>query len=119
MSWLRQLGDTGIMVSALGLGTVKLGRDQGVKYPEGFQIPDERAASALARIIHREGWTSFSSRDVQRRGRSGLRDKKEIDPAIDLLVQAAWITTEHSDPGPKGGRRKITYHVNPLIRGAS
>ena len=47
MSWLRQLGDTGIMVSALGLGTVKLGRDQGVKYPEGFQIPDDRAASAL------------------------------------------------------------------------
>ena len=47
MSWLRTLGNTGITVSALGLGTVKLGRDQGVKYPEGFQIPDDRAASAL------------------------------------------------------------------------
>ena len=26
MSWLRPLGNTGIQVSALGLGTVKLGR---------------------------------------------------------------------------------------------
>ena len=47
MSWMRALGDTGIAVSALGLGTVKLGRDQGVKYPEGFTIPDDRAATAL------------------------------------------------------------------------
>ncbi|WP_116367883.1 aldo/keto reductase [Parahaliea mediterranea] len=47
MSWLRPLGSTGLTVSALGLGTVKLGRDQGVKYPEGFVIPDDRAARAL------------------------------------------------------------------------
>ncbi|MDX9875669.1 MAG: aldo/keto reductase, partial [Spongiibacteraceae bacterium] len=43
----RPLGTTGIEVSVLGLGTVKLGRDQGVKYPAGFKIPDDRAASAL------------------------------------------------------------------------
>ncbi len=47
MSWLRELGSTGIRVSALGLGTVKLGRDQGVKYPSGFTIPDDRSARAL------------------------------------------------------------------------
>ncbi len=34
-------------VSALGLGTVKLGRDQGVKYPGHFTIPDDRTATAL------------------------------------------------------------------------
>jgi aryl-alcohol dehydrogenase-like predicted oxidoreductase len=47
MSWLRPLGDTGMEVSALGLGTVKLGRSEGVKYPTHFTIPDERAARAL------------------------------------------------------------------------
>lgn len=47
MSWMRELGDTGIEVSALGLGTVKLGRDTGVKYPSGFTIPDDRAALDL------------------------------------------------------------------------
>jgi aryl-alcohol dehydrogenase-like predicted oxidoreductase len=43
----RPLGDTGLIVSPLGLGTVKLGRDQGVKYPSGFTIPDDSAARAL------------------------------------------------------------------------
>lgn len=28
------------MISPLGLGTVKFGRNQGVKYPQGFDIPD-------------------------------------------------------------------------------
>jgi aryl-alcohol dehydrogenase-like predicted oxidoreductase len=43
----RPLGDSGLIVSPLGLGTVKLGRDQGVKYPNGFTIPDDNAARAL------------------------------------------------------------------------
>ena len=37
----RQMGSTGIEVSVLGLGTVKIGRDQEVKYPSGFTIPDD------------------------------------------------------------------------------
>lgn len=44
---LRTLGSTGIEVSVLGLGTVKLGRDQEVKYPRGFQIPDDAAVRDL------------------------------------------------------------------------
>ncbi|MBV6286438.1 aldo/keto reductase [Pseudomonas aegrilactucae] len=43
----RPLGSTGLRVSPLGLGTVKLGRDQGVKYPNGFTIPDDREARLL------------------------------------------------------------------------
>ena len=37
----RQMGSTDIEVSVLGLGTVKLGRDQEVKYPNGFTIPND------------------------------------------------------------------------------
>jgi aryl-alcohol dehydrogenase-like predicted oxidoreductase len=36
----RGLGSTGISVSALGLGTVKFGRNEGVKYPVNFKIPE-------------------------------------------------------------------------------
>lgn len=43
------LGCTGITVSAVGLGTVKLGRNQGVKYPEPFSLPnDQQVATLLA-----------------------------------------------------------------------
>ena len=43
MSFLRPLGNTGIDVSALGLGSVKFGRNEGVKYPDTFTIPDDLA----------------------------------------------------------------------------
>lgn len=46
---LRTLGNTDIKVSVLGLGTVKLGRDQEVKYPSGFTIPgDDEVRNLLA-----------------------------------------------------------------------
>ena len=46
----RPLGSTGLLVSPLGLGTVKLGRDQGVKYPSGFKIPDDNEAQMLLKL---------------------------------------------------------------------
>ena len=44
---LRPLGATGLHVSPLGLGTVKFGRNQGVKYPQPFDLPSDRDALAL------------------------------------------------------------------------
>lgn len=43
----RNLGKTGLVVSCLGLGTVKIGRNQGVKYPSGFKLPDNHAVCSL------------------------------------------------------------------------
>jgi aryl-alcohol dehydrogenase-like predicted oxidoreductase len=51
----RPLGKTGLMVSPLGLGTVKLGRDQGVKYPNGFRIPDDQEAAQLIGLARELG----------------------------------------------------------------
>lgn len=44
---LRELANSGVRVSPLGLGTVKLGRNQGVKYPRAFSLPDDKQAAAL------------------------------------------------------------------------
>lgn len=46
---LRPLGSTGLRTSVIGLGTVKLGRNTGVKYPSAFQLPDDAAAASLLR----------------------------------------------------------------------
>ncbi len=51
----RTLGATGIAVSPLGLGTVKLGRNQAVKYPAAFVIPDDKAARKLLRCARELG----------------------------------------------------------------
>jgi aryl-alcohol dehydrogenase-like predicted oxidoreductase len=44
---LRPLGRSGILVPPLGLGTVKLGRNAGVKYPGGFELPTDQELETL------------------------------------------------------------------------
>ncbi|MDF1622158.1 aldo/keto reductase [Pseudohongiella nitratireducens] len=43
----RILGSTGLEVSTLGLGTVKFGRNSGVKYPNQFDLPDDEQIRQL------------------------------------------------------------------------
>lgn len=47
---LRALGTSGLRVSPLGLGTVKFGRNEGVKYPVGFDLPDDDHVRALLNL---------------------------------------------------------------------
>ena len=43
----RELGTTGIRVSPLGFGTLKFGRNTGVKYPTPFDLPDDDTIDRL------------------------------------------------------------------------
>lgn len=45
--YYRNLGDTGLSLSPLGLGTVKFGRNQGVKYPSQFDLPSDQQIREL------------------------------------------------------------------------
>lgn len=51
----RTLGSSGICVSVIGLGTVKIGRNTDVKYPHAFQIPDDRTVASLLRTARELG----------------------------------------------------------------
>jgi aryl-alcohol dehydrogenase-like predicted oxidoreductase len=46
----RHLGKTDLVVSPIGLGTVKLGRNTDVKYPHSFTIPDDKQAANLLAV---------------------------------------------------------------------
>lgn len=52
---LKSIADTGLLVSALGLGTVKFGRNEEVKYPQGFEIPDDEQVLKLLSQAHDAG----------------------------------------------------------------
>ncbi|MES2822658.1 MAG: aldo/keto reductase [Pseudomonadota bacterium] len=45
-----RLGKTDLQISRLGLGTVKFGRNQGVKFPEAFALPSDSQARELLRL---------------------------------------------------------------------
>lgn len=49
----RQLGCTELKVSPLGLGTVKFGRNSGVKYPKEFALPTDKEIKNL--LEHAQG----------------------------------------------------------------
>ncbi len=52
---LRPLGNTGINVSPLGLGTVKFGRNEQVRYPLPFQLPERRQLVELLAAARASG----------------------------------------------------------------
>jgi aryl-alcohol dehydrogenase-like predicted oxidoreductase len=51
----RRLGQTDIEVSTLGLGTVKFGRNQGVKYPHAFVLPSDSDIADLLAVAKELG----------------------------------------------------------------
>ena len=51
----RPLGNTGIEVSPLGLGTVKFGRNTGVDYPLPYELPSDNRIADLLAAAQREG----------------------------------------------------------------
>ena len=51
----RPLGSTGIDVPVIALGSVKIGRNQGVKYPQPFDLPDDEAVIALLQTARETG----------------------------------------------------------------
>ncbi len=47
----RPLGRTGFHVSVVGFGAFKIGRNQGIKYPHGYQLPDEQQVARLLNAV--------------------------------------------------------------------
>jgi aryl-alcohol dehydrogenase-like predicted oxidoreductase len=50
-----RLGSTDLMVSRIGLGTVKFGRTQCLKYPRAFSLPTDEDVQSILRIAHSNG----------------------------------------------------------------
>lgn len=49
------LGSTELQISRIGLGTVKFGRNQGVKYPTHFELPSDAVIQDLLAIAREQG----------------------------------------------------------------
>ena len=77
----RPLGQTGLEVSCLGLGTVKFGRNQDVKYPTSFALPEDRQIVSLLNQAKTAGINLIDTAPAygsseQRLGRL-LKDRKD------------------------------------------
>ena len=52
---IKRLGNTDLLVSRIGLGTVKFGRNQQVKYPQAFELPTDKAILDLLAYAEEQG----------------------------------------------------------------
>lgn len=106
----RRLGDTEILVSPYGLGTTKFGRNQGVKYPSAFELPEESELRDLLCIAKDLGVNLIDTAPAyglseERLGRllSGQRDDwvivgkvgEEFEPSPEGGVSSFHFTAEH------------------------
>lgn len=53
----KQLGDSGLWLPVLGLGTVKIGRNEKVKYPNAFDLPNDQTVIDLLHAAKELGIT--------------------------------------------------------------
>jgi aryl-alcohol dehydrogenase-like predicted oxidoreductase len=110
----RPLGSTGLQVSLLGLGTVKLGRDQRVKYPTSFQIPGPRAAADLLACARELGINLIDTAPAY--GGSETRLGKLLADQRD-----AWLISTKVGETFVAGRSRYDFspeHVQASVRGS-
>jgi hypothetical protein len=74
------------------------------------------AAAALAKRLTAGGLpTSFTAREVARKGWTGLTEMEDILGALAQLELLHWIRAEAVGATKDGGRPTVRYHVNPAV----
>ena len=98
----RALGQTDLRISPLGLGTVKFGRNQGVKYPSAFALPSDEQLRQLLDICREFNLNLLDTAPAygyseERLG--GLLKKGRQDWVISTKVGEEFEADKHSDQG--------------------
>jgi hypothetical protein len=81
-------------------------------YAEAAKPTSERGAAALLRVLRAERLPEISKSEIRGRKLDGLREAKDIDAALAVLVEANALSERVV---PTGGRPKTIYDVNPAI----
>jgi putative DNA primase/helicase len=73
------------------------------------------AAKAIQHIRNGDIADGFTARDVHQRGWAHLTEREHVEAGLDLLVELDHLVGVESARGPKGGRPKVTYAINPGV----
>ncbi|MGJ8624233.1 MAG: DUF3987 domain-containing protein [Yoonia sp.] len=85
-------------------------------YADASLSKQEQAARRLLAVIREQGWERFSSREVLRLDRKGLATARELQPALDVLIEAEVLRQVEGVTGPNGGRPGKLFLVNPAVQ---
>lgn len=79
--------------------------------------PKLAAARLAAQIQAGKLDNPFQARTARLRGWAGLTDPQEVKDAIAVLEEMHWLRAVEVPPTGKGGRRTVTYWINPAVLG--
>lgn len=100
---LRRLGRTGLDISPIGLGTVKLGRDTGLKYAAPARIPTDEEALALLRTARELGVNLIDTAPAY-----GIAEERLGQLLYRVAPRDAWVIStkagEEFDPATSSSR---------------
>jgi putative DNA primase/helicase len=79
--------------------------------------PEMTAARELGRHIEAGDLAeTFTTRDVYRRGWSGLTQPEQARNALELLGDSGWVAERKPSPGSSGGRPTEEWQINPKVK---
>ena len=114
----RTLGQTGIEVSELALGSVKFGRVQGLKYPTKSRIPNDKELLELLRTAKRLGINLLDTAPAY--GESESRIGKLLAKEISDWIIATKVGEEfdgnqsHFDFSPEAIEASVYRSIKPV-----
>ena len=117
----RPLGQSGLDLSVLGLGTVKFGRNTDVKYPQAFALPTDDEIFALLEVAGSLGINYLDTAPAYGRSEARLGSLLAQCPHRFQIITKAG---EHYDPAhgsqfdfsPAGIRRSVERSLTQLQR---
>ena len=85
-------------------------------YASGMEGETAAAAAILKHIKAGELLDGFTARDILRHGWAHLDDRDQIEAGLTLLSDLDYIAAQVPVIRPQGGRPKVTYEINPMVR---
>lgn len=81
------------------------------------ESPEHEAAVRLADKIKAKALPSpFTTREIERKGWHGLKDKQEVEAACNILIDENWLKMIRKPATGNRGRPSLPdYHINPIF----
>ncbi len=85
-------------------------------YNSGTEGETAAAGAILNHIRAGDLSDGFTARDILRHGWAHLNDREQIELGLILLGDLDYVAAQEPIVRPQGGRPKVTYAINPLVR---
>jgi putative DNA primase/helicase len=74
------------------------------------------ARAILKHVQNGDLQDGFTARDIHQRGWAHLTEREHVGAGLDLLVDLYYLAEIARNIGPKGGRPRVEYRINPRIK---